>query len=94
MEARAPGSRRSHGVEEAQEDSPAEESQVYGILWQVVVVGSHSTCHAEEDSFGEEGRLLYREGTPVVLSTPERVGFYRSRGHRCGDLHDACFLRG
>ena len=91
--AHASGSRHSRGVEEVREDSPGEGSQVCDNLWQAVAAGSHSIYRVEGDSFGKS-RLLCTEGSPVVLSSPWRVGFYRSRGRRCDDLRDACFLRG
>ena len=90
----ASGSRRNRDVEEARGESPAEGSQACDNLWQVVAVaGSHSTYRAEVDSSGK-GRLLCTKGNPAVLGSPWRAEFYRSRGRRCGDLRDACFLRG
>lgn len=91
--ARAFGSRHSRGVEEVREDSPEVESQVCDNLEQAVAAGSHSTYHAEGDSFWMSLPLC-TEGSPAVLSIPWRVGFYQSRGRRCGDPRDACFLRG
>ena len=94
-EAHASGSHRSHVVEEARKGSPVEELRVYGSLWQVGVgvgVDNRSTYRAENSSV--ESRLPCMLDIPVVSGNPWRAGSYRSRGHRCGDFHDARFPRG
>lgn len=92
-EARGPGIHRSHDVEGVQEDIPAEGLQPYGNLWGPAPVDNHNTYRGEEDSFGKN-RLPCTGDSLVAEGNLWRVGFYQSRGRRCGDLRGACFLRG